>query len=323
MNPVVEVEGLRKTYRSPAAGWGLLGGRREVTVLDSVDFALGEGELAALVGESGSGKTTLARCLMGLIPFEAGRLRVAGYEVGRVGGRRRRDFRRAAQIVFQNPYASLNPALQVRSLIQEAVKVHRDLPRAEVSREVDRLADLVLLPRERLGELPASLSGGERRRVAFARALATRPRFVVADEPVSGVDPPIQVQLIELVRRVHRRRGVTFLLISHDLRVARSLATRVLVLYRGQIVEDAPAQAFFGGDARHPYSRDLLRSGFEAARCLRERDDTGPRPEEPGGCRFRHRCSLVDSSAPCATLQPPLAQAGALHRVACHRWDAS
>lgn len=323
--PLVEVQGLGKSFRS-AGPWAW---RREpAPVLEDVGFSLAAGEFAALVGESGSGKTTLARCLLGLVPFDHGRVRVAGYDVGRLRRHEQRAFRHAAQMVFQNPYASLNPALRVRSILAEAVRIHQRLPRAEVPAELERLAHLVHLPVARLRERPPSLSGGEKRRVAFARALATSPSFVVTDEPVSGLDLPIQLQLLDLLRRIHERRGMTFLFISHDLRVVRYLATRVLVLYRGRLVEDAPAARFFDGGARHPYCDELLESAFEPSRNLAPVAEGVKSPLGPEGCAYRHRCRrarlAVEPGGPCATMRPTLAQIGPDHRVACHRWnDAS
>lgn len=318
--PVVVVRGLRKVFR-PA---GLLPRRAGAAVaLDGVSFSLADGEFAALVGESGSGKTTLGRCLLGLLPFEAVEARVAGFDVPRLRRGDQRAFRRSTQMVFQNPYASLNPALRVRSILAEAVRIHGGLPRSEIPQELARLAQLVHLPPERLDERPASLSGGERRRVAFARALATRPRFVVTDEPVSGLDLPIQLQLLELLRRVHEKRRNTFLFISHDLKVVRFLATRVLVLYRGKIVEDAPAAAFFEGGAQHPYCHELLTSAFAPGYSLGEGGE-GPRsPLGPTGCAYRHRCPRqpVAPKSPCATIPPSLVQIGPEHRVACHQCD--
>jgi ABC-type glutathione transport system ATPase component len=317
--PVVEVAGLRKEFR-PAGLWGGAGSR--VVALDDVGFRLERGEFAALVGESGSGKTTLGRILLGLLPFDAGFVRVAGQDVGRMARGQRRMFRRRAQMVFQSPYASLNPALRVRSTLAEAVRVHQeDLDRAGVAAEVSRLAELVHLPPERLDEFPTSLSGGERRRVGFGRAMATRPEFVVTDEPVAGLDPPIQGQLLELLQRIHRRREITFLLISHDLRVVRTLATRVVVLFRGRVLENAPAREFFAGEARHPYSQNLLLSAFDAATCMRDRRGVVRQSGGVGGCPYRPRCPLadVDDDAPCATMPPPLRTAGADHWVACHK----
>jgi len=318
MTPAVEVAGLRKEFRA-SGPWGSR--RRTVLALDDVGFTLEQGDFAALVGESGSGKTTLGRVLLGLLPFDAGFVRVTGQDVGQMGRRQFKAFRRRAQMVFQSPYASLNPALRVRSTLAEAVRIHQQLDRAGLTAEVERLAELVRLPRERLGEFPTSLSGGERRRVGFARAMATRPEFVVTDEPVSGLDPPIQAQLLELLQRIHQRREITFLLISHDLRVVRTLATRVMVLFRGRVVENAPARAFFAGEARHPYSQTLLLSAFDAATCMRNRLGVVRQSVLPGGCAYRARCPLADleGEAPCATLVPTLRASAPEHWVACHK----
>jgi ABC-type dipeptide/oligopeptide/nickel transport system ATPase component len=234
----------------------------------------------------------------------------------------RREFRRRAQMVFQNPYASLNPVFRVRAALAEAVRVHReDLAPTEVAQEVERLADMVRLPQGRLDEFPTSLSGGERRRVGLGRALATRPEFVVTDEPVAGLDPPIQAKLLDLLQRIHERREITFLLISHDLRVVRALASRVLVMFRGRILENAPARAFFAGEARHPYSRDLLLSAFDAAACMRSRRAVVHQDVAAGGCPYQPRCPMadVDGEVPCATISPPLRLVGPEHWVACHK----
>ncbi len=319
--PAVSVSGLIKEFRSA----GMWGGAPAIRALDGIDFTLGEGEFAALVGESGSGKTTLGRCLMGLVPFEHGAVRVAGFSVERLGRGERRAFCRAAQMVFQNPYATINPAFRVRAALAEAVRIHRDLPRDRIDHEVERLATQVQLPLARLDEFPAGLSGGERRRVAFARALATRPRFVVADEPVSGLDPPIQLELVTLLRQVRDRSRTAFLLISHDLKIVRALARRVLVLYRGRVAEDAPAAVFFApGGARHPYSRQLLEAAFEAPRLVTQGSGGTTPPPGPGGCAYRHRCpwGAVEAPGLCATMTPPRASVGPGHEVACHRWDA-
>jgi len=313
----VEVRDLHKTFRPAGTA---LGRSPPVPAVRGVSFALEPGEFAALVGESGSGKTTLGRCLVGLTRFERGGVRVGGYDPARLGWGRRAEFARTAQMVFQNPYATLNPAFRVRFLLAEAVRIHRRLPRSAVRAEVERLAETVHLPPERLDAFPPELSGGERRRVAFARALATRPRFVVADEPVAGLDPPIQEQLVALLRRIHRRRGLTVLLVTHDLRVVRTLVDRVLVLFRGRLVEDAPARVFFGGGALHPYSRELLTSAFGVAEAVA--GPTRPFSEPPlTGCPFSSRCAeaLAEPDGPCARMPPTLRAVGSAHRVACHR----
>ncbi|TLN16516.1 ABC transporter ATP-binding protein, partial [bacterium] len=188
MGSAVVVENLWKYFGAS----GLLSRwSNKVPALQGINFTLAEGELAALVGESGSGKTTLGRCLLGLVPFETGRVEVNGFEVGNMTRGQEKEFRMSAQMVFQNPYASLNPAFKVRDALLEAVRTHyKQATKARALEEVEKLARLVQLPLQRLEEFPTSLSGGEKRRVVFARALATRPKFVVTDEPVSGLDQP-------------------------------------------------------------------------------------------------------------------------------------
>jgi oligopeptide/dipeptide ABC transporter ATP-binding protein len=313
MDGTVSVSNLWKSFGGSGffTRWG-----RKVPALQGVSFELGSGELAALVGESGSGKTTLGRCLMGLVRFEQGEVRVNGYDVAALRRADERTFRMGAQMVFQNPYASLDPAFRVRQALAEAVRVHGQPENAaRTEEEVEKLAHLVRLPLERLSEYPTSLSGGERRRVVFARALATKPRFVVTDEPVSGLDQPIQTQLLDLLRRIHERQESTMLFISHDLRLVRFLATRVMVLLRGRIVEDAPAEVFFAGP-RHPYSRQLLTSAFEPDRALSRLEARKRPPVGEAGCYFRHRCG--GGTEMCHNENPPLSDVGPCHRVACH-----
>lgn len=317
---LLEVKNLCQSFRS---GGFFRNRDRSIPILKGVDFDLDEGEFVGLVGESGSGKTTLGRVLLGLLPFDSGSVRIAGFDLKSLRRRDRKAFHREVQMIFQNPYASLNPAIRVRSTLIEAVKIHQNLPRSEIEDELDRLARLVLLPAEKLREFPAKLSGGERRRVAFARAMATRPRLIVADEPVSGLDPPIQVQLIDLLRRIHSKRRIAFCLITHDLRAVRSLVGRVLVMYRGRIVEDALAEDFFSGGARHPYSHELLESAFSAQNRLENQNKVKMTAFLPGGCDFRHRClrADIDEKSPCVKINPILTNINSEHRVACHFAD--
>lgn len=318
MNGEVRVRGLFKNFESKS----LFRGRgKSAQVLKDLSFDIGRGELAALVGESGSGKTTLGRCLLGLIPFDAGEVSVNGFDVARLTRREEKAFRMSAQMVFQNPYASLDPAFRVADALREAVAVHhRGLGRAEIEGEVRRLAHLVHLPPERLSNHPPRLSGGEKRRVVFARALATNPSFVVTDEPVSGLDQPIQAQLLELLKRIHQRQSTTMLFISHDLKLVRYIATRVMVMHRGRIVEDAPTEKFFGGGPVHPYSRDLLASAFVTDPAMLESVGTAHREPEVGGCSYRHRCRVAEQNpCPlCVEEVPPVREVGENHRVACH-----
>ncbi len=319
MDGTVKVENLWKSF----GGSGLLDRwSKKVPALQGVEFSLEPGELAALVGESGSGKTTLGRCLMGLLEFEKGKVIVNGYDVSNLSSREEKAFRLSAQMVFQNPYASLNPAFKVRDALTEAVKIHDpSASNAKAREEVEKLARLVQLPPQRLNEFPTSLSGGEKRRVIFGRALVTRPKFVVTDEPVSGLDQPIQTQLLDLLRQIHERQHTTMVFISHDLRLVRYLASRVIVLLHGRIVEDAPASKFFNGGAVHPYARELIESAFDPMATLDTHSGIRTAPaRDSSGCSFRHRChkGSVEEDSPCATMVPSMVEIEGGHKVACH-----
>lgn len=317
----VRVRGLTKVFTTK----GFLGRpSKSAQVLKELSFDIEKGELAALVGESGSGKTTLGRVLLGLVPFDSGEVSVNGFSVDKLTRADEKSFRMSAQMVFQNPYASLDPAFSVRDALLEAVRVHNGgFGRARCEEEVQKLAEVVHLPLERLSDFPPHLSGGEKRRVVFARALATNPSFIVTDEPVSGLDQPIQAQLLELLKRIHLRQRTTMLFISHDLRLVRYIATRVIVMHRGRIVEDAPTARFFGEGPRHPYSRELLESAFTTD--PESLVSKGMIHAEPGlgGCSFRHRCPLAVScdAEVCRTRVPPVRKVGESHRVACHLFE--
>lgn len=321
MEGTVKVSGLSKSFKSS----GFLTGRgRVVPVLRQIDFSLESGELAAVVGESGSGKTTLGRCLMGLLPFEEGEVTVNGFDVGRLGGNDEKKFRMKAQMVFQNPYSSLNPAFRAREAVLEAIRVHNgNISRADAENEVERLAAMVQLPVERLMEFPPQLSGGEKRRVVFARSLATSPSFVVTDEPLSGLDQPIQAQLLEILKKIHERQKTTMLFISHDLKLVRFLATRVIVMHRGRIVEDSPSEVFFGRSSHHPFSEELLASAFEQEVLTGADNPVKPPERGPEGCSFRHRCPLrlAGPDSPCDKATPMLVNVESNHRIACHRFS--
>lgn len=290
-------------------------------MLRDITFCLGRGELVAMVGESGSGKTTLGRTILGLLPFDRGEVRVNGFDVGGLKRAEEKAFRMSAQMVFQNPYSSINPAFRAKEAILEAIRVHGGkMSRERAESEVERLMSLVQLPVERLNEYSPQLSGGEKRRVVFARALATNPRFVVMDEPVSGLDQPIQAQLLDLLKKIHIRQRTTMLFITHDLRLVRFIATRVIVLLRGRIVEDAPTEEFFARKPLHPYSLELIDSAFRGDLCDLVPAASKPPARGSAGCPFRHRCRIfVERGAEaCKAEAPGLAEVSPGHRVACH-----
>ncbi len=322
MNPVLlEARGLRRHY---PIGRGLWLGRRGrlLRAVDGLDLEVRLGETLAVVGESGCGKSTLARLLLRLERPDAGTLRLDGIDLASLPERRLRPLRRRLQIVFQDPYASLNPRLPVvAALLAEPLLVH-DLGGATERRAgVAELMDLVGLRPALSGRFPHEFSGGQRQLVAIARALATGPELLVADEPVSALDVSVQAQVLNLLADLRARLGLALVLVTHDLAVVRYMADRVAVTYLGKIVERAPAEALFSAP-RHPYTRALLAAvpRPDPARAGSRRILEGELPspvDPPSGCRFRTRCpfALVD----CSRLEPAVEEAAPRHDVACLR----
>ncbi|MFE7441190.1 dipeptide ABC transporter ATP-binding protein [Streptomyces chartreusis] len=251
--PLLETEHLTKDFPLPHSA----GGPRLLRAVDDVDITVHRGETVALVGESGSGKSTTARLVLRLTPPTAGRIRVDGEDVTEFRGTRLRALRRRAQLVYQNPYASLDPRLTVGDIVGEPLRAFRVADRAGRAVRVAGLLDRVALPATVLGRRPAELSGGQRQRVAIARALALSPDLVVCDEPVSALDVSVQEQILRLLAELQTDMGVAFLFVSHDLAVVRQIAHRVVVMRSGRVVESAPADDLFRAPT-HSYTRDLL-----------------------------------------------------------------
>ena len=252
--PLVEVRDLVKEYARPRRPW-----RTDVPVraIDGVSFAIEEGETFGLVGESGSGKTTTARCMLRLVEPTSGQVLFRGEDVLACTARRLRGLRRHMQIVFQDPYSSLNPRMRAGAIVEEPLIIHRVGTREERRGRVAELFQTVGLDPAHLHRLPREFSGGERQRIGLARALALRPSFVIADEPVSALDVSIQAQVINLLADLQGQLGLTYLLVAHDLRLVEHACSRVAVMYRGRIVETAPTAALFARP-HHPYTRALL-----------------------------------------------------------------
>ena len=323
--PQVRVEGLRKDF---GAG-GLLGGRLAVRAVDGVSFSIRRGETLGLVGESGCGKSTLGRAVLRLIEPTAGRVTIDGVDVTSLGARALRSFRKQAQMIFQDPYASLNPRMTIGEILSEPLVIHRICTtRDERRREVQRLLERVNLRPEHAERFPHEFSGGQRQRIGIARALAVRPRFIVADEPLSALDVSIQAQVVNLLVDLQNEEKLTYLFISHDLKIVEHLCDRVAVMYLGRVVEEAAAPSLYGGP-RHPYSQALLSAvpvidpDRSRRRILLEGDVPSPsRP--PPGCAFHPRCPLyAQKGRPevCRTLAPTLAAVAlgdADHNAACH-----
>ncbi|MFN3937661.1 MAG: ABC transporter ATP-binding protein [Gemmobacter sp.] len=286
-------------------------GADALRAVDGVTLSIPPGRTLGLVGESGCGKSTLARAVAGLMAPSAGAVRIDGrdWPVARLADRRARA--RRVQMVFQDPFGSLNPRLSVAQIVGEPLVVHR-MP--DVDRKVSALLDRVGLTEAQGRRYPHELSGGQRQRVAIARALALDPRILVCDEPVSALDVSIQAQVLNLLSDLQRDLGLAYLFISHDLSVIRYVADRIAVMYRGRIVEEGASDAVWTAPA-HPYTRALIAAIPGADRLADLPRAVPPGAERPGACRFRHRCPLVQEI--CDT-EPGLAAVGPDHRAACH-----
>jgi oligopeptide/dipeptide ABC transporter ATP-binding protein len=319
MSALLEVEGLTKHFVARRS----LIGRPTATVraVDDVSFTVAPGETLALVGESGCGKSTLGRLVLRLIEPTAGRVRFEGRDVLTLGAGELRAYRRQAQLVFQDPYASLNPRMTVGDIIAEPLALHAIVP---AKRRRDRVAELlnqVGLAPVAAQRYPHEFSGGQRQRIAIARALAVEPRLIVCDEPVSALDVSIRSQVLNLLRDLQRRLGLAYIFISHDLAVVKHIADRVAVMNLGHIVEIAPARSLFA-TPRHPYSRALLSAiPVPNPRARRDRillqGDLPSAMAPPPGCRFHTRCPFAIPL--CREAQPPLVANADGQAVACHR----
>jgi peptide/nickel transport system ATP-binding protein/oligopeptide transport system ATP-binding protein len=292
-----------------------------VKAVDGVSFTVNAGETLALVGESGCGKSTLGRLVLRLIEPTAGRVSFEGRDIFALGATALREFRRHAQLVFQDPYASLNPRMTISQIVGEVLGLHDIVPRAQRATRVAELLSLVGLEPRFARRYPHEFSGGQRQRIAIARALAAEPKLIICDEPVSALDASIRSQVLNLLRDLQRRLGLTYIFISHDLAVVKHIADRVAVMNLGEIVEIAPAADLFALP-RHPYTRALL-SAIPVPDPHAKRDrlilqgDMPSALNPPAGCRFHTRCPFAIER--CRGEQPVLVSDAAGHAAACHR----
>ena len=320
--PLVRASGLTKRY---GIGASLLRSRRQsLTAVDNVSFDVTAGETLGLVGESGCGKSTLGRCLTRLTDLSDGRLQFDGEEIGDLTEKRLRPLRVKMQMVFQDPYASLNPRRRVGDLIAEPLRVHGLADESEIGDRVRALLESVELPPDHARRFPHEFSGGQRQRIGIARAIALGPKLIVADEPVSALDVSVQAQIVNLFCDLRDRLGLTYVFIAHDLAVVRQISTRVAVMYLGSIVEIGSVDAVFE-NPRHPYTAALIeaipepRAGRRLAGPARTIAREPPSPlAPPPGCRFEPRCPKAQ--ALCRAERPMLAaSAGAGETLAaCH-----
>jgi oligopeptide transport system ATP-binding protein len=317
--PLLEVQDLAKHY---PVNRGLLLAREvaRVRAVDGVSFTLQRGETLALVGESGCGKSTTARLALRLIEPSAGRLYFDGEEISGLGGAALRQIRRRMQIIFQDPFASLNPRMSVGESIAEPMLVHGIGDAASRRARVEELLGVVGLAPFHAARFPHEFSGGQRQRIGIARALAVQPELIVCDEPVSALDVSIQAQVVNLLKDLQARFGLSYLFIAHDLAVVKHMADRVAVMYLGRIVEEAPTEALFA-NPRHPYTRALLAAipQPDPARRGRAKPLGGDVPSPmaiPSGCRFHTRCPVAQEI--CRTVAPDDVPVAPGHVSACH-----
>ncbi len=288
---ILSAKGLKKYYR---CGDGFfMRGSRQLRAVDGVDIDLEKGKTLGLVGESGCGKSTLARLLLRLEEPTEGTLEIEGADFLSLKGRELRRARRKIQMIFQDPYSSLNPRLTVGSTIAEGIRIHKLAKGADIERRVGGLLDKVGLPRAAYSRYPHEFSGGQRQRVGIARALAVEPDIIVADEPVSALDVSVQAQIINLLADLQNDMGLTYLFVAHDLSVVEHVSDRISVMYLGRIVESAPAKELFSAPM-HPYTQGLLASIPTATPGHRVKAAISgdvPSPVDiPAGCSFHTRC---------------------------------
>ncbi|OGQ23648.1 MAG: peptide ABC transporter substrate-binding protein [Deltaproteobacteria bacterium RIFCSPHIGHO2_02_FULL_60_17] len=315
---LLEIHNLKKYF---PVGAGLFSRHKgEVRAVDGVSLTVEEGETLGLVGESGCGKSTLGRTILRLIEPTAGEVRFQGKNVLSLSQRQLRDMRREMQIIFQDPYASLNPRMRVGEIIGEGLEIH-DIAKGKKKRaRVMELLNQVGLREEHYDRYPHEFSGGQRQRIGIARALAVNPKFIVADEPVSSLDVSIQAQIINLLQELQEKMHLTYFFISHDLRVVEHISHRVAIMYLGKIVEIANSETIYR-DAKHPYTRALLSAvpipdpNRKKERIILEGDVPSP-VNPPPGCSFHPRCAYREDI--CDKVEPKLEFGAGGHGVSCH-----
>jgi len=323
--PLLRVRNLTKTFTRPRGLFG--GGGETVRAVDGVSFDVFPGETLALVGESGCGKTTTGRAVLRLVEPDAGEVIFDGKDILKLASEPLRKLRRRMQIVFQDPYSSLNPRMTIGQTVREGLIIHGIAEGADADTRVRQLLEEVGLRGEYAGMYPHEFSGGQRQRVGIARALSVEPAFIVCDEPVSALDVSVQAQVLNLLQDLQRDRGLAFLFIAHDLSVVEHIADRVAVMYLGRIVETASRDALYG-TPRMPYTRALLSAvpvpdpAARRERVVLAGDAPSPtRP--PAGCVFHPRCPDPRRDASCSATVPPLEEKARAHFAACIKEPSS
>jgi oligopeptide/dipeptide ABC transporter ATP-binding protein len=320
--PLLQLDNLTMHFR--AKGDGLLArASKRVQAVDGVNLTVQAGETLGLVGESGCGKSTTARLITRLLEPTAGRILYQGTDIAHLSERRLRPYRREIQLIFQDPYSSLNPRHTVGAIVGTALRTHHIVDKKGELPRVQELLEVVGLNPEHYNRYPHEFSGGQRQRIGIARALAARPKIIVADEPVSALDVSIQAQVMNLLENLRKEFGIAFVFIAHDLGVVRHFCDRVAVMYLGRVVEEGPRDALYQAP-QHPYTQALLSAvpdigvvrGVPPKTRIRLVGDVPSPIDPPSGCRFRTRCWKAEDI--CAEVDPPLEEKAPLQTVACH-----
>ncbi len=316
---ILEIKGLKKYFPIRSGFFSRI--RGFVKAVDGIDMRIKRGETTALVGESGCGKTTLGKTILKLLNPTEGKIFFQGIDITNLSSKQMRPIRKDMQMIFQNPYASLNPKMNVESLVTEGLVIHKTLRRKEGKKIAKELLELVGLDDSALSKYPHEFSGGQRQRIAIARALALKPSFVICDEPVSALDVSVQAQIINLLLSLRDRYNLTYLFISHDLRVVRQISHNLCVMYLGQIVEESKSENVYTAPL-HPYTKTLLSSVPDIKKPRRKSSNWQvaediPNPiNPPRGCRFHPRCPIAEDI--CSKIEPKLEEKLSKHYVACH-----
>ncbi|MCY1126563.1 ATP-binding cassette domain-containing protein [Frigidibacter sp. RF13] len=323
--PVLEIRDLHLAFPLGRSFADLIARRpgRAVRALNGIDLDLRRGETLGIVGESGCGKSTLARAVVRLYRPTAGTVSFGGEDIFAAHTRRDRTYNRRVQMMFQDPYSSLNPRMTCGQILTEALSVHRMRPAAEIPARVAELLDLVRLPQDAAEKLPHEFSGGQRQRIAIARALAVEPEVLIADELVSALDVSVQAQVVNLLLELQERLGLTILFVAHDLRLVRHVSNRVAVIYLGRIVEIGDSESLFSAPT-HPYSQALLSAApsldpADRGRGARLQGELPSPLNIPPGCPFHLRCPRATDI--CRTARPDLRPIAGRGEVACHHAD--
>ncbi len=322
---LISAENVTKRFALPQGVASRLSGKPAPAVhaLNGVSLDIKRGETLGVVGESGCGKSTLARCLVRLHDCDEGRIRFEGQDIGALAGPARRAFNRRVQMIFQDPYSSLNPRMKVHRILGEALSVHRMRPAAEIPARIAELLALVRLTPDAADRYPHEFSGGQRQRIGIARALAVEPEVLVADELVSALDVSVQAQVVNLLLDLQDRLHLTVVFVAHDLRLVRHISHRVAVMYLGKVVELGPTEQLFSAP-RHPYTKALLDAAPELdptrrSRTVAARGELPSSIDLPAGCLFHTRCPHAFNR--CRSEPPLLSDRGPGHQAACHLTD--